>query len=136
LRHALSPTGAGRGALVPLKTSAIVMESEELRISLDRITVRYVFRNLTAKPLDSLVAFPMPELDGGDIYNTPIDLPSKDPLNFMGFHDSVDGRPLDPQLEIRVFDSDGKDITSKLIGGCGALLPPGGRRLCSVQRFH
>ena len=44
------------GGLQFTKTSAVAMESEELRISLDRVTVRYQFKNTSAAPVDLTVA--------------------------------------------------------------------------------
>lgn len=101
------------GGLVPAKSSKIVMESENLQISTHQVNVNYVFRNTSAHDVDAVVAFPLPELDGGTVENSPIQLPSKDPVNFMSFKVLADGKPLSPSLEIRAFKN-GHDITDKL----------------------
>jgi len=103
----------GAGGLVPLKSAAIAMESEDLQISIRQITVRYVFRNKTARGIDAPAAFPLPLLNGGDLEDDPMHLPSKDPVNFVDFKISVDGKPVQPSVEVRAtFDE--KDITDRL----------------------
>src|SRR5215469_1650651 len=93
----------GAGGLVPVKSSTIVMESENLHITLHRITVDYVFRNTSNQDVDAVVAFPLPELDGAAIEVSPIELPSKDPTNFLSFKLTVDGKPVSTKVEVRAF---------------------------------
>jgi len=83
-RLAANDTNArlGAGGLVPEKSADIVMESEDLIISVHQITVRYLFRNTSDRDLDLIVAFPLPEVDGAAVANIPIFFPSPDPLNF------------------------------------------------------
>ena len=101
------------GGLVPVKSSNVVMESEKLHITLHRITVDYVFRNTGNQDVDAVVAFPLPELDGATLEVSPIELPSKDPVNFMSFKLTVDGKAVSPKAEIRAFKKD-DDITERL----------------------
>jgi hypothetical protein len=89
------------------------MESENLHITLHRITVDYVFRNTSNQDVDAVVAFPLPELDGAAIEVSPIELPSKDPTNFLSFKLTVDGKPVPTKVEIRAFKKD-QEITDKL----------------------
>ena len=103
----------GAGGLVPSKSAEIAMESEDLQVSIRQITVRYVFRNRTSRDIDATVAFPLPPLNGGDLENEPMHLPSRDPLNFMDFKISVDGKDVEPRLQIRA-TFDHKDITQRL----------------------
>jgi len=103
----------GAGGLVSSKTTAISMESEDLTISSHLITVKYVFRNDTDRDIDATVAFPLPELDGAEVANEPMEIPAKDPLNFVHFKVEVDGRPVSPHTEVRAFKN-GHDITSRL----------------------
>ena len=103
----------GAGGLVPLKSSIVMMESENLRISLHRVTVDYVFRNNTNEDVNAIVAFPLPELDGSTLEVSPIALPSKDPGNFMSFKLTVDGKAISPKIEVRAFKKD-EDITERL----------------------
>jgi hypothetical protein len=103
----------GAGGLVPIKSSMIVMESEDLEISPHRITVRYLFRNTSRRDVFALIAFPLPEINGGDVANIPIALPSRDPLNFVDFQVLVGGRRITPDVEVRAF-FDQTEITSRL----------------------
>jgi hypothetical protein len=101
------------GGLVPIKSSSIVMESEKLQITVHRISVDYVFRNTSNQDIDAVVAFPLPELDGATLEVSPIELPSKDPTNFVSFKLTVDGKAISPKVEIRAFKKD-DDITERL----------------------
>jgi len=103
----------GAGGLAPLKSSTIVMESEELEISVHQIAVRYIFRNTGDRDEDVTVAFPLPELSGGMLANSPVRIPSKDPVNFVDFRVLVDGKSVVPKVELRAF-VDEKEITSDL----------------------
>ena len=103
----------GAGGLVPLKSSTIVMESEKLHITLHRVTVDYVFHNITSQDVDAIVAFPLPELDGAALEVSPIELPSKDPTNFMSFKLTVGGAAVSPKVEIRAFKKE-EQITEQL----------------------
>jgi hypothetical protein len=119
----------GAGGLVPVKSSKIVMESEKLYISVHRVKVDYVFRNTSKQDVNAEVAFPLPELDGATLENSPIQLPSKSSVNFMFFKVIVDGALISPKIEIRAV-KDGKDITDKLrsLGLPVSVLDPGMKR--------
>lgn len=101
------------GGLVPLKSSEIVMESEDLAVSTGRIAIRYVFRNTSAKGVEATVAFPLPELDGGTVYNEPINLPASPKVNFVDFEARTNGKPIATKVEARAF-SHGQDVTARL----------------------
>lgn len=103
----------GAGGLIPAKSSAIVMESENLQISVRQVTVKYVFRNTSNRDVDVMVAFPFPEMDGGAVANIMMNIPSRDPLNFMDFNVVVAGKRITPDVEIRAF-TDAGEITSQL----------------------
>ena len=51
------------GGLQFLRSNTIAIESEDLRISLDRVQVRYQFVNTSDKPVTLTVAFPLPDID-------------------------------------------------------------------------
>jgi hypothetical protein len=91
-------------------SNTITLEDEELSISAAEIRVRYIFRNLSDKPVDTLVAFPLPEIDVRELWEIGVDLPSDDPLNFVDFTVTVDGTPVTPQVEQRAFVG-GVDVT-------------------------
>src|SRR3954469_21662300 len=64
------------GGLQFVRTNDVAMESENLRIALDRISVCYQFANVPAKPVTLTVAFPLPDIDLSEAEN--IALPSND----------------------------------------------------------
>ncbi len=89
------------GGLVLTRTDAISMDSEDLFVSLDEIRVAYRFRNQTDADVDTIVAFPMPDIQ----YNPDGDtaLPDIKSDNFLGFGVSVEGRSVAVKLEQRAF---------------------------------
>jgi hypothetical protein len=91
----------GAGGLVAVRAAGIAMESEDLAISLDRVHIRYRFRNTTARDIETIVAFPLPPLNGGDVANIPIHLPKAAALNFVDFRVSANGRSVEPKVEVR-----------------------------------
>lgn len=90
----------------------IVMESESLHLGLDEVRVAYRFRNTGEHDIETLVAFPLPLLHIGEEGN--YILPEKrDPINFIDFHVTVDGRRIEPQVEVKATRS-GVDVTEVL----------------------
>jgi len=84
------------GGLVLTRNDAVDMVSEDLYVSADRIRVRYVFRNRTARPVRLTVAFPMPDFDLTQIGESDRGL-------LADFSTRVDGRPVTMQVERRAF---------------------------------
>ena len=103
----------GAGGLVPRKSGEIRMESEDLTISVRQVEVKYVFRNAGARDIDAIVAFPLPDLVGGEVTHEPLELPSGDPLNFVAFKVWTAGKPVTAQMEARAFHEN-RDITARL----------------------
>ncbi|MDB5652391.1 MAG: hypothetical protein JWQ94_4 [Tardiphaga sp.] len=114
------------GGLRLMRTSDIAIESEELRIALDGVSVRYQFANLSGKPLTLTVAFPLPDIDLSDAEN--IVLPTGDPLNFVGFETKVDGRPARFTFDQRARVGD-KDVSTLLGQLQFPMLPVGTREV-------
>jgi hypothetical protein len=114
------------GGLQFARTSAVAMEDEELRISLDRVTVRYRFKNISAAPVDLTVAFPLPDIDLSE--GESIAFPSNDPVNFVDFETKVDGSPVKFVIEQRATVGD-KDVTSSLREYKVPVLPIGTRQI-------
>lgn len=84
----------GAGGLVLKQSREIDMLSEDLYVSADRIRVRYVFRNRTARDVRTIVAFPMPDRNlAEDRYG--------DSAYPGDFATRVDGRPVAMQVERR-----------------------------------
>jgi hypothetical protein len=80
------------GGLTFTKNADISIESEDLRIALDAVTVRYVFLNRSAKAVTLTVAFPLPDINLADASNAAF--PVGNPLNYVGFSTKVDGKPV------------------------------------------
>ena len=98
------------GGLVLKQSDAISMDSEDLYLSRERVRVAYRFTNMSDAPVDTLVAFPLPDIppeDGGD--NIAWWTGQAD----LKFRTSVDGQlvPLDI-VEQAIFN--GKDVTERL----------------------
>lgn len=91
----------GTGGLILSRSDAVSMESEDLYISPEKVTVDYVFRNNTDKDVDAIVAFPMPDISG-DPEESPA-IPENQSDNFLGFEVTIDGVAAKPQLEQKVF---------------------------------
>jgi hypothetical protein len=106
-------TTLGAGGLVPVKSSAIVMESEELEISIHKVSVAYRFRNETDRDIDATVAFPLPALLGGALENEPMRLPAKDPVNFMDFRVMDGDKPVAVKAEVRAFQ-EAREVTDRV----------------------
>jgi hypothetical protein len=114
------------GGLQFVRTGDIAMESEDLRISLDRVTVRYQFANTSGKPVTLTVAFPLPDIDLSEAEN--IALPSADPVNFVDFETRIDGVPAQFQIEQRAMVGD-RDVGALLDQFKLPRLPIGSREI-------
>lgn len=101
----------GTGGLILSRSDAVAMQSEELFISQEKVTVDYVFRNNTDKDINAIVAFPMPDIEG-DPNEMPA-IPDGQSDNFLGFEVTIDGVAAKPQLEQKAFAL-GIDISADL----------------------
>ncbi|WGS18046.1 DUF4424 domain-containing protein [Bradyrhizobium sp. ISRA464] len=114
------------GGLQFVRTNDVAMASEDLRIALDRISVRYQFSNVTTKPVTLTVAFPLPDIDLSEAEN--IALPSNDPVNFVDFETKIDGSPAPLTIDQRAMVGN-KDVSALLRELKLPLLPIGGREI-------
>jgi hypothetical protein len=114
------------GGLQFVRTDDIAMESEDLRISLDRVSVRYQFANTSRKPVTLTVAFPLPDIDLSETDN--VALPSTDPVNFVDFETKIDGSAAPFQINQRAMVGD-KDVSALLDQFKLPLLPVGSREI-------
>ncbi len=114
------------GGLQFTKSPNISMISEELKISLERVSVRYQFLNTSPAPVTVTVAFPLPDIDLSEDEN--IAIPSSDPLNFVDFETKVDGNPIKLAIDQRAFVGD-KEVTRLLRDLKIAVLPLGAQQL-------
>lgn len=89
------------GGLVLATTEEVSMEKEDLYISPEEVRVDYVYRNNTDHDVESIVAFPMPDIHIDNGSNEGV--PNFDSENFMNFAVTQDGVELEPTLEQKVF---------------------------------
>lgn len=101
------------GGLVLTETDAIALVSEDLVVARDGVRVRYVFENRTASDVETLVAFPLPDIDLATYSEVPVDQPHEDADNFVGFTVTVDGASVEPDLHVKA-TLDGRDVTGVL----------------------
>ena len=114
------------GGLTFTKNTVVSIESEDLRITPETVTVRYLFLNQSNSPVTLTVAFPLPDIDLADGAN--LAFPKSDPLNFMGFSTRVDGEPINFTIDQRAFLNN-KDVTTALRDMKIPLLPIGASQL-------
>ncbi|WP_404947009.1 DUF4424 domain-containing protein [Rhizobium terrae] len=88
------------GGLIYVQTSDVAMEEEELYISREEVLVDYVFRNTGDKDVESIIAFPMPDIVGGS--QSDIAMGDAESDNFLGFSVVQDSRQIKPELQQRV----------------------------------
>ena len=101
------------GGLILRREPGIVLAREDLSITRDRIDVSYGFRNQTDSARTVRIAFPLPPIDGRELSFTPVSLPQPERANFVGFTVTVDGRPVEPELEERAFVGE-REVTDLL----------------------
>jgi Domain of unknown function (DUF4424) len=114
------------GGLAFTKNADVSMESEELKIALDAVTVRYVFLNRSAKPVTLTVAFPLPDINLADASNAAF--PVGNPLNFVGFSTRINGKPVSFSTNQQAF-SNNKNVTATLIEMGIPVFPVGAEQL-------
>lgn len=98
------------GGLTLLKSEAIAMDSEDLFVSRDNVRVTYRFTNTSDAPVDTLVAFPLPDIPPSQEENTSY---WSDPDVDLKFKTKVDGK----RIALERFDQaimNGRDVTARL----------------------
>lgn len=111
----------GAGGIVLAQNFSVAMQSEVLHISMDEVRVDYVFRNRSDRDVETLVAFPMPDMDVSPYWEVAI--PNLDD-NFLGFTVTVDGRAIRPELQQRAYVA-GVDVTDRVLAAGLPLAPIG-----------
>ncbi len=112
----------GTGGIMLTRSDAVRLVSEDLYLSMDEVRVDYVFENRKDEAVETIVAFPMPDLRGGIDNN--IALPGDTADNFLEFTTEIDGNPVKPQLDQRAVVA-GIDMT-EIVKGPGVPLFPFG----------
>jgi hypothetical protein len=91
------------GGLEFAKNDQVRMVSELLRIAPRLVEVDYVFENTSSADVTTEIAFPLPDLNQGDVNNVPLNIPFVRGANFVGFQAWIDGREIKPDIEVRAF---------------------------------
>ena len=102
------------GGLEFTTTDAVVMEKEDLFLSPTLVRVNYIFRNVTDRPVDMRVAFPLPRLDMQlTLSCQDVSIPNPDSENFVDFTTTVNGRPVRMDVQTKALAGE-HDITDLL----------------------
>ncbi|WP_244642418.1 DUF4424 domain-containing protein [Phyllobacterium sp. 628] len=101
------------GGLVFLRSQDIWMQQEDLFISEKQVRVDYIFKNSAKVDVESIVAFPMPDMVAEN--DSMISIPHRESDNFLDFTVTADGQPITPTLQQRAA-TDGLDVTDILAG--------------------
>lgn len=88
------------GGLAYVISTDVSMVEENLFLSMDEVRVDYVFQNSGDKDIESIIAFPMPDITARPESNVAI--PDYETDNFLGFSVTQDGKAITPQLQQRV----------------------------------
>jgi len=106
-----SSASLAAGSVVLTQAADIRMAKEDLTVSPKQVRIRFEFVNDTAHDIDTIVAFPLPDVDLNEFTESPVGTMTGDPVNFVGFAVVADGRRIVPQVEQRAFYQ-GKDVTA------------------------
>ena len=108
-----SSAALAAGGLVFTKQADIRMAVEDLRLSPKEAHVRYEFVNDGKKDVETVVAFPMPDIDVRQFWYEPLGTTLAQSPNFMGFALTVDGKTVAATADERAV-LDGKDVTAQV----------------------
>jgi hypothetical protein len=106
-----SSASIGAGGISFAKSADIRMASEDLSVSPERIRVRFTFVNDSARDIDTVIAFPLPDIDTTEYWYSPLGSTTDDPVNFVGFKVLVNGSPISFEADQRAI-AGGRDITA------------------------
>ena len=108
-----SAAALGAGGIVLTAGTPVRMAQEDLYVSPKAVRIHFVFANDTAKDVQTIVAFPLPDIDAYEFSFSAVGTLGKDPVNFIGFKAVVDGKPVAFEVEQRAFIKN-KDVTAQL----------------------
>src|SRR5215469_6505365 len=106
------------GGLVLTHSADIRMAAEDLYVSPKEVRVRFTFANDSRKDIDTVVAFPLPDIDNYKFWGSALGTTTNNRENFVGFEVVEDGKKVPVTVEQRaVFD--GRDVTD-IVNASGA----------------
>ncbi|HEY8162015.1 MAG TPA: DUF4424 family protein [Methylocystis sp.] len=97
------------GGLTLKQSDSITMDSEDLYISRDLVRVKYRFTNTSDQPVQTIVAFPLPDIPPDDMENKAF-WGTPDDLKFVT---KVDGKPTALEIVQQALHK-GKDVAPRL----------------------
>lgn len=103
----------GVGGIVLTKNADIRMATEDLYLSPKQVKVHYTFVNDSGKDIDTMVAFPLPDVNNYDLAESPMGTTTDTTPNFVGFALTVDGKKITPTPEERAV-LNGKDVSAQV----------------------
>jgi hypothetical protein len=108
-----SSAALGAGGVVLTQAADVRMAKEDLYVSPDKVRIRFEFANDSKNDINTVVAFPLPDIDANQYYEEPLGDMTADPVNFVGFTVVADGKRITPQVEQRAIYK-GRDVTATL----------------------
>lgn len=97
------------GGLQLQQTADVRIESEDLVISSERISVDYVFENVSGANTRLTLAFPLPPVEARMVEG--FDVANRETPRFIDFSTTVDGVPVEATEHVQIFAEDGRDVT-------------------------
>jgi hypothetical protein len=110
------------GSIVFTKSTPVKMAAEDLFVSPKQVRIHFEFLNPSSRDVETLVAFPLPDISTYEFWGSPIGTVGEDPRNFVGFEAVVDGKSVPFNVEQRAFVKN-KDVTAA-IRAAGAPINP------------
>jgi hypothetical protein len=99
------------GGLTFMRGAEVTIESQELTITPEQVSIRYVFQNQSDKPAVVTIAFALPDIDLSEADNFAI--PTDDPVNFVAFRTKVDGKAVNLAISQRAVLG-AKDVSTSI----------------------
>lgn len=115
-----SSAALGIGGVVLTQAADIRMAKEDLYVSPTKVRIRFEFVNDSPHDIDTIVAFPLPDIDESEYSESAMGTTTGDPVNFVGFRTVADGKPVAAKVEQRAFYN-GRDV-SAIIASTGVPL--------------
>lgn len=103
----------GAGGLVLTHSPDIRLADEDLRINPKDVAARFTFINEGRDDIDTIVAFPLPDIDTSRFSEEPLGRTTGDPVNFVGFTVAENGKTVSFRIEQRAFYK-GTDVSDVL----------------------
>lgn len=124
-----STAAMGAGGLVLQRTDGIRMVSEDLYVSAREVRVKYRFLNHTAEPIETIVAFPMPDIAGAWEESVGGDVHSDRIVPFITW---VDDHAVHVQLERKAMLGE-RNVTAELAAMNLPLSPSGQSAMTAME---